>query len=91
MKVMLVFDRNEINEEIPYRVICEAREGCRWNTGRRKRLWNELFSKEEKEACTRLFRLARSWYLVKGTPDSISLTPKTLALWRKLGDFCASI
>ena len=91
MKFMLKFSRDEIQKEIPYMVICEAHEGARWNTGRRKRLWNEWFTEQEKEASTRIFRLARSWALVKGAPKTLTLTPATLALWRKLGDFCASL
>ena len=50
MKVMLRLEREDIYKEIPFSVICEAREGALWNTGRRKRLWDELFTEKEKEA-----------------------------------------
>ena len=52
MKVMLQLEREDIYKEIPFGVVCEAREGARWNTGRRKRLWDETFTEKEKEAGT---------------------------------------
>ena len=91
MNVMLVLNREDIQREIPYEVICEAREGGRWNAGRRKRLWNETFSESEKAACARLFRDAKKWYLIKGVPETLMLKPSTLLLWKKLGSFCAAI
>lgn len=91
MNVMLVLNREDIQREIPYEVICEAREGSRWNAGRRKRLWNETFSENEKAACASLFREAKKWYLIKGVPETLMLKPSTLLLWKKLGSFCAAI
>lgn len=91
MKVMLVLDHDEICKEIPYALICVAHEGARWNTGRRKRYWKQAFTEQERSASNRLFRQAKSWYLTKGVPESLSLTANTLALWKKLGEFCASL
>lgn len=91
MNVMLMLSRDDIQKEIPYGIVCETRESSRWETGRRKRLWNEMFNDKEKEACTRLFRNAKTWYLVKGVPEKLALKPSTLLLWKKLGDFCAAI
>lgn len=88
---ILELTRDEVNRHIPYPVVCEAHESGVWNTGRRKRLWNEEFTAEEQAACERLFRLAKSWTLVKGVPDSVRLTTKNLILWQKLGRFCASL
>lgn len=91
MKIMMVFDHDEIKKEIPYDLICETHEGGRWNTFRRKRLWNDMFTEKEQKACGRLFRQAKSWSLVKGAPESLMLTADTLLLWKKLGNFCAVI
>lgn len=91
MKVMLQLEREDIYKEIPFGVVCEAREGARWNTGRRKRLWDETFTEKEKEACTRLFRQARTWSLVKGVPEQLIISVNTLRLWQKLGNFCACL
>ncbi len=91
MKVFLELSHNTINREIPYAVICEGREGARWNTGRRRRRWCEEFSEKERKAASRLFALAHRWYLVKGAPDKVMMTPETYALWNKLGAFCTSL
>ena len=91
MKMMLILSREEVHAEIPYAVICEARESARWNTGKRKRLWMELFTEPERKAAARLFGLARLWHLVRGAPNEVKMTVGTLRLWQKLGDFCATI
>lgn len=91
MRIMYVFSHDDIQKEIPYAIICETHEGAKWNTSRRKRLWKDTFTASEKEACSRLFRLAKSWCFVKGAPNELSLTRDTLMLWKKLGNFCASL
>ena len=91
MKMYLELSHTEVQEQIPYAVICECRESARWNTGRRKRMWKEMFSEAEREAASRLFRQAHLWYLIKGVPESVKMTVNTLHLWNKLGCFCASV
>lgn len=91
MTMMLVLSREDVHKDIPYGVICETRESSRWDTGRRRRLWKELFTEKEREAATRLFGLAHRWYLTSGVPDEVKMTLSTLTLWTKLGAFCASI
>lgn len=91
MKMMLVLSREEVHREIPYAVICETREGSAWNTCRRRRLWNGMFTKAEKEAATRLFRMAHRWYLTTGVPEEVTMTMSTMRLWQKLGEFCSAI
>lgn len=91
MTTFLHFSHDEINREIPYAVVCEAREGVRWDTGRRRRRWLAEFSEKEREAASRLFSLAHRWYLLKGVPREVLMTPETYNLWTKLGAFCASL
>ncbi len=91
MTTFLRFSHDEINSRIPYAVVCEGREGARWNTGHRRRRWLQEFSEKERKEATRLFALAHRWYLVKGAPDKVMMTPETYALWNKLGAFCASL
>lgn len=91
MRLMIVLDREEIKERIPYAMICETRYGMGWGTMRRKRRWKEEFSEKERDACRKLFALAYSWYLVKGVPDEVKMNVNTLALWEKLGEFCFSL
>ena len=90
-RLMIVLERDEIQEQLPYSLICMTREGSVWNTMHRKRRWKFEFTDSEKEAATKIFRQARSWTLVTGVPDEVTMSTKTYQLWQKLGSFCASI
>lgn len=88
MKMYLELNRDEICTEIPYNLITETVEGSRWSTGKRRRMYFQDFSEQEREAIRPLIKQAYQWSLVKGPPEKLRLTPKTLLLWQKLGDFC---
>lgn len=90
-EVFINFTQAEIQNEIPYALICEARESSVWGTARRRRRWMLEFTASERETCTMLFSYAHSWYLTKGVPDKVMMTVKTYGLWQKLGHFCASL
>ena len=81
--------REEIQDQIPYELICTVRETSVWNTSRRRRRYAAAFSEAERAACTRLFRNAHTWYLVTGVPDHVMMSMDTYQLWQKLGTFCA--
>ena len=87
----ITLTRKEIQEKLPYAVICETKEGASWNTGRRKRKWNAEFTEEERKASEEIFRKAHTWYLVKGIPEEVRMKIKTFMLWQKLGNFCAEL
>ena len=91
MKIMLVFDRDEIEKEIPYAMICETRYGRLWETARRRRMWVEMFTESERKLASKLFQQAHSWYLIKGLPNEQRMLPNTYRLWWKLAEFCASL
>lgn len=91
MRVMLTLTSDEVRSRIPYAMICETRFGSCWETGKRRRLWKQMFSDQERGAAERLFRMAYDWYLRKGVPDKVEMSTRTLVLWQKLGEFCASI
>lgn len=91
MKFYIELDREEIQDKIPYALVCVTRFGRTWDTLRRKRRWKEEFTESERKSAGKLFDLARQWYLGKGVPDSVKMTPGTLSLWGKLGDFCSSL
>lgn len=91
MEVYVKLTGDEIREMIPYAVVCEAMSCSRWNTGRRKRLMREKFTESERNACNRLYRQAREWYLYKGVPDEILVKPSTLHLWQRLASFCCEL
>lgn len=87
----ITLTHDEVNEKIPYAMICEMRYGARWGTGRRRRAWLAQFTEAEREAAGKLFKQAYTWYLVKGVPDEVKMRATTLALWMKLGEFCGSL
>lgn len=90
-KVMLVFDRDEIGEQLPYALICETRYGRSWNTMRRRRMWAKEFTEKERRDASSIFNLAHSWYVGRGLPERVKMAPSTYELWMKLGAFCASL
>ena len=88
VKTYITLNRDEINQQIPYAVVCEVMSGAKWNTGKRKRLMKERFTEAEREKIYKLHKQARSWHLVKGVPDELKLSVNTLLLWQKLANFC---
>lgn len=91
MQSVLVLSSEEVHATIPYAMVCMTRYGVHWNTGKRKRRWAEEFTAEERHASTRLFLRSYDWTLGGGVPEKVRMSPATLALWLKLGDFCASV
>lgn len=91
VETYLVLNRDEINRQIPYALVCETMSGACWNTGKRKRLMKQRFTETEIEAIYRMHKQARTWYLIKGVPDELRITPHILALWNKLAAFCCEI
>ena len=89
--VEIVLNHFEIENNIPYRLVAEARFGYVWDTLRRRRNWNEMFSPSEQEQAEKLFTQARNWYMNRGIPESVRMTLSTYALWHKLAQFCASL
>ena len=90
-KIMLVMTHEEVNASIAYSLICFARYGRAWDTGRRRRAWLADFTEEERRAAGRLFRQAHDWTVGRGVPNEVTMTEKTFHLWRKLAELCASI
>jgi hypothetical protein len=84
----ITLNRDEINQQIPYALVCETMSGAKWNTGKRKRLMKERFTEAEREKIYKLHKQAHNWYLVKGVPDELKLSVKTMLLWQKLANFC---
>lgn len=87
----LTLTRDEVNKMIPYAIVCETMSGVRWDTGKRKRLMREQFTESERKAVSELHKQARTWYLVKGVPDEVKITPHRLCLWTKLANFCCQL
>ena len=91
MKLYISLNQDEIYEKIPFAIVAETMSGARWNTGRRRRLMKQQFTKAEIEATYRLHKQAYSWYLVKGVPEEVKMTMDTYHLWHKLANFCGGL
>ena len=89
--IELVMTNEEINNNIPYKIICHTRYGSVWDTMKRKRRWNTEFSDIEKSNAEKIFRQAHSWYVGKGIPDTVRMDLSTYELWKKIGRFCYSL
>ena len=85
------FDREEIQDTIPYAFICETRFSSVWNTMRRRRRWCAEFTESERDLASRLFALAYRWHLISGVPDKVKMKSTTYDLWGRLASFCASL
>lgn len=90
-RIWVTLDRDEVERNIPYALVCETRFGSGWNTGRTRRRWLSEFSEKERDAAGGLFSQAHKWYLVTGVPEKVKISARTLALWTKLGEFCCSL
>ena len=91
MRVFLELDQNEIEQQIPYRIICGTMCSALWDTGKRRRLWQEQFTEQERKKCSEIYKLSHLWFLTTGPPKTTKMTPKTLSLWNKLGEFCQNL
>lgn len=91
VRTMLTLTHDEVQERIPYAMICATRFGAAWDSSKRRRRWLAEFSESEREAAGRLFRIAYGWYLCTGVPDQVEMSARTLALWLRLGEFCGSL
>lgn len=90
MNIELIFTKEEINKNIPYNMICETRYGSVWNTMKRRLLWNNEFTKEEKENAEKMFRQTHTWY-TKGVTESVRMDFSTYRLWNKVTEFCCCL
>lgn len=89
--LMIVMSHDEVENLVPYALICMTRYGAAWDTMHRRRRWKEEFTEQEREAASEVFRKSRVWTLSKGVPNEVTMSIKTFNLWQKLGEFCASI
>lgn len=85
----ITLSHDEVNQKIPYALICDVRYGSRWNTGKNKREYEKSFTVEEREEAEKIFRQAYKWHITSGVPDNVTMSMRTFALWLKLGEFCA--
>lgn len=86
---MITLSHEEVQKNLPYQFICETMSSNRWSTLRRKRLYEAVFTRKEREEIAEIRRLSNSWHLKNGVPESYTLSGMKLALWHKVAEFCA--
>lgn len=90
-RIMLTLDQDEVLEKIPYMLICETYCRDLFRTGKAKRLRADYFTADEWDRCLELCRMAYKWALRTGVPEKVVMSARTLALWIKLGEYCAAL
>ena len=90
INLSITLSSDEVNQKIPYVLICEVRHGSRWNTGKMKCEYEKNFTKEERDEAEKIFRQAYKWHITSGVPSQVSMPMRTFALWMKIGEFCSS-
>lgn len=92
MKMFIEFSHDDIQKEIPYMIIAETTSRSIWDTGRRKRLMSQIFSKYERRRLSEISRQAHIWALGKGVPmKGVKMSISTYKLWHKFAEFCVSL
>lgn len=86
---IITFSSDEVNQKIPYALICQVRYGSMWNVSKNQREYEKKFTEEEREEAETIFRQAHKWYTTSGVPNQVSMLMRTFVLWLKLGEFCA--
>lgn len=90
MHIEFVLSGDEIEEKIPYKMLCSVRYGNIWNTMQRKQRWKIEFSIIEQEKAEEIFKQAYRWY-TKGVPSSIRIEYLTLDLLDRITEFCFTL
>jgi hypothetical protein len=64
MDVMVEMTHDEVQNNLCYALICETMEGSRWNSGRRRRLYSQTFTRSEQQRIshTNLLPTSGIWY-----------------------------
>ena len=84
-------DYEYVRLTIPYQIIAETTSMSIWETGRRRRLFNQMFNETERKSCYEIIKTAKR-FAFRGIPaDGMKASAHTLALWRRLADFCAML
>ena len=88
MEVSVLYDREEINQKIPFPVIVENWKKKEFGKGKRE--YNAKFTDKEKATITAYISRFRKWYLI-GTPEKCNFVLRNVILLERAGNFFASI
>lgn len=85
MEMMLKLNKEELNN-LQYSVVVEMWDKVQGSMSKRKK-YNEEFTEQERETIRRYYKVFYNWYLVKGTPDNTTMSPKTLNILERAINF----
>lgn len=91
MRLYISLDHDEIQQTLPYAIIGETASRVIWETSKRKRLFAQTFTEQERDLCYSIIAQAKKWLLRTGVPDDVKMRFTTLALWHRLAAFCAEL
>lgn len=92
MTIIYSFNRDEIQEKLPYQLISESTNRSAWSTTSRKQAFNELFPDENQRELARMIIFnCNRWNLVSGIPDKYECNLEVLRTWSKLAGFYSSL
>jgi hypothetical protein len=78
MKAMVQLDRDELNQ-LQYPVVVEMWKHIE-SSGSKRRLYLKEFDESERAKVRHWYERFYDWYLRRGTPESVVMSPNTL-LW----------
>ena len=84
-------DYEYVRQNIPYQIITETTSMSIWETGRRRRLYNQMFNETERRSLHEIIKTARRFAFRCIPADGMKASAHTLGLWRRLADFCAML
>lgn len=88
--LQLSLSAEEVRSELHYDLLCEVRSSVRWQTGRRRRLWEQTFDLADRQQAERIFAACRRMCLTSG-PRPLTMDISTYDLWMRLVAFCGSL
>lgn len=89
-KLQLALTEDEAEKNLMCGLLCQTRYGARWQTGKRRRLWEQQFTEDERKQAEIIFAACRRWFLKSGSAP-VTLDIKIYDLWMRLIAFCGSL
>lgn len=89
-RVILMLTREQVEQDIPYKTICAAKNSPLWDSYTCANRWSKEFSGAETTDAEVLFKQADKW-MQNGIPATVRMSEAAFDLWLKLGAFCSSL
>lgn len=90
LTVKTEIDENQMRKM--FSLITETCVGAKYNSGKGKRLFNEMFRDiNERETAERWIKKCKKWTLNTGVPKNLELSPADLGTLKKLEAYCMNL